>query len=107
MTEKQIPIVQKGEFKNIEPKQELDPQKGEYIIFKKLYNEGKEIEGKYGISYVVSVQYRDEQVSFFLSPYQHDKLVKVAGIDEKVKMTACLEERKGGFFKSFNFEKVE
>ncbi len=114
-----LPIQVNGQWKNISLKQKWDEGTlvreglgdGDYIIVTKGdYAEGKEFNGKFGLSYTCRVIYNDEEVSFFLNEKEHDRFKEV-GAGEKMKIINLKETYVlNGQKKSknvFNFEQVE
>lgn len=93
--EQEIPIEEKGQYKNISPKKDLTP--GNYIIVEKTFAEGRRIEKQFSgqnkltISYNVGVKYKDQEVSFFLKEKEHEQFVGVGQVGEKIKIV-CVEK---------------
>jgi tryptophanyl-tRNA synthetase len=79
MENKTIPVYKKqgnkGEYLTIAPKKDL--KENESIVVKKIFVEGKPFESKqYGTtSYLISVLYNDQEVSFFLPEKQLRKQI--------------------------------
>ena len=92
MAEQKIEIVQNGDYKNIRLKPNIKKgfkglENGNHIVVEKLYDESRELQGKYGAFYSCGVKYMDNEVSFILNPKEHKKFDKVGEIGDKVKIT--------------------
>jgi hypothetical protein len=91
--EVQIKITQNGQWKNLRLRNkygvaEVDGKKtrvvkeqginpGEYIMITKKTGEGKQIETKYGTSYLCVVEYLDQDCSFFLKEKYYEEYKKM------------------------------
>lgn len=102
MTEQKLEIIENGQYKNInlktkpENKKTKKPMvpgidKDNFIIVEKIYAEGYENPGNYGLSYSCKVIYLGEEVSFWLDEEEHDAYKEVGGVDDKVKITLTKE----------------
>lgn len=63
-----------------------------HIVVTKEYAEGKEIETKYGPSFICNVKYGDAVASFFLSPREHDAYKSVGGQGDRVRISLTQEQ---------------
>ena len=60
---------------------------GEFIVVQKVFVEGYENNGKFGVSFSCKVKYKDEECSFWLNEKEHDAYKVTGGIDDKVKIS--------------------
>lgn len=110
MAEKELNIVVNGQYKNIKPKKDLED--GDFFIITKKFAEGREVNGKFGISYSCSGFYNGEEVSFFLKPKEHQLYAETGGVDDNVKVFVTeqtkVNPKTGMKFitKDLHFEKV-
>ena len=87
--EKRIEINEKTKgdktYYNIAPKKQLEA--GEYIVVKKLFEEGKEMESEYGKYWTITVHYDGKDVGMFMTPKEYTDFNDVAEVDDDVKIT--------------------
>lgn len=113
MPEQQLEIEQNGEYKNINliPKYKWDKSKKQFVIengqkvlvkdglqpdnfivVEKQFVDGQLVKGNFGDSYSCKVIYAgEENVSFWLKPYQHEQFAQCGGVGDKVKITYVKE----------------
>lgn len=72
-------------YYNISPKKQLDA--GEFIVVKKIFEEGREMETQYGKVWSVTVNYLDKDVGMFMTPKEYSEFNEVANVDDSVKLT--------------------
>lgn len=64
---------------------------GKDIVVSKKYIEGREVAGKFGLSFSCLVTYNGTECSFFLNQKEHDVYKTVGGIDDSVKISLVVE----------------
>ena len=105
---KKLTIAENGQYKNINPKKDPNFKDGDYFFATKVYAEGMEVNGKYGISYSIKLNYEDEEVSTFIKPYEHEEFKECGGVDDKIKVTLNYRETKDGkIYKALTFELID
>jgi hypothetical protein len=89
--EQTLDIVENGQYKNLNLKPK--PLKGikgiepeNYVIVEKVFAEGYELDGKFGKSYSCKVQYKGEEVTFWLNEKEHDVYKEICGVGDPVKI---------------------
>jgi len=98
--EQEIKIVENGQYKNINLKSKLHKgikglEDGNHIIVEKVYAEGREYQsptlkdrnGDPLMSYSCRVVYLDNEVSFWLSAFEHETYQALGGEGDKLKIT--------------------
>jgi len=83
--EQKIEIKTSGAYKNIAPKKDLE--QGNYIVIEKKFVDAKEMTGgKFNnTSFLAQVIYEGEEVSFFMTPKEHDQFKDVGGVGDRIK----------------------
>ena len=99
---KELPIEEKGEWKNISLKKKIDGTTGELvkdglghneyvIVTKNNYTEGREVTTQYGVSYSCGVEYNGIDVSFWLNEKEHLAYAACGGLADKIKILNLIE----------------
>ena len=90
--EQELEIAMNGEYKNLNLKPK--PLKGikgievgNHIVVEKSFAEGYEFNGKFGPSYSCKVNYKGEEVTFWLNKKEHDVYKDLGGVGDKVKIS--------------------
>ena len=100
-----LEITSNGEYKNIELKEKFERKNGNiviedgvakvkhagmpndtFIIVEKTFAECKEIETKFGKSYLAGAEYEGEKVSFWLNQYEAPLFNACGGVGDKVRI---------------------
>ena len=104
-------ITERGQYKNIDLK---DIDNDNYIIVQKIFEKGLEKKATKGDRtwnyYIIKARYNDEEVGFILSDTANSMYKELGGIDDKIKITCHLVEKKnqkGQFYKSFTFDLIQ
>jgi len=108
-----LEITTNGEYKNIELKEKLvrnglrlilgedgKPQikskgieDGKFIIVEKTFADCKEVETKFGKSYLAGVEYQGEKVSFWLKEFEAKAFNSCGGVGDKVRIRMEKKEK--------------
>lgn len=92
--EQEITITEKGQYKNIRPK---DLTEGNFITVEKTFPSGMEVKGKFfdeqkqNFSYSCRVNYKGEEVSFWLNKREHEAYALLGGVGDALKLTKVEE----------------
>lgn len=104
MPEQKIKVIGEGDRKKIKL---TDIEFGNYIVVQKNFVDGKEVDGKFGKSFLCKVTYEEEDVALFLSPTQHDMFVEVGGQGDSVAIHRFVETANNKPATRYRFERVE
>ena len=82
------PIEGRNGYQNINITKQLKP--GQFIVAKKKYKSGKEVQSQYGTSYLCQVEYNGDNVGMFLKEKYHPDFESAgdAGDDIKIGIVA-------------------